>query len=99
MTVADASSPDDHGVPLDALRRSPTPTVRVLPPMRHTAAARSVGRRITRNLAVAQWQKTGCVADVAVAIGRSEEYVRELLAEAGVRAIRRRCGPSPRGGR
>jgi hypothetical protein len=86
-------------VPLSALRRDPPPRVRVLPPMRHTAATRSVHRAMIRNLAVALWEATGSVAEVARALRRQECYARELLAEAGAKPPRRRCSPAPRGKR
>jgi hypothetical protein len=52
-----------------------------------------------RNLAVALWEATGSVAEVARALRRQECYARELLAEAGAKPPRRRCSPAPRGKR
>ena len=88
MIVADASSPDDHGVPLDALRRPPPPDVVTA---RVTRAREAMRRQIATNVAATLYARRPVVRYVAVAMGRPEEYVRDLLVAAGVHAPRRRC--------
>lgn len=89
--------PDD-GIPFDspALRFAPRP---VEVPVRLAAARRAMQRLVLARFAAAHYHRHGTVRAAAVRMGRREEWVRDLLVEAGVHHPRRRGAPAPKGPR
>ncbi len=77
----------EGGVPLSALCRDPPP---VVVPARVSRASAATRRLILARLAARHLDRLGTLRRVALAMGRSEEYVRDLLADAGLRLPRRR---------
>ena len=85
---------DAPGVPFDHphLRRARPEVV----PARVTRARAAVRRQITTRIAAALYARHPVVRYVAVAMGRPEEYVRDLLVAAGVHTPRRKCSAARR---
>ena len=82
------------GVPLAATYRSPRP---VEVSVRLAAAQRAMQRCVLARFAAAHYRRHGTVRAAAVRMGRREEWVRDLLVEAGVHRPRPKCGAAPRG--
>ena len=92
--IADAHDPPC--VPLAAVRRDPssvTVTARI------ATAQRAMRRLVLSGIATRLYRELGTIRAVATRMGRGEEYMRDLLVEAGTHVPQRRTAAAPRGRR